>query len=125
MSLQSELMDIPGVVAAGAFTYRGDQYTYTGQISEPEARVLTSLCRANLESIRMEGDMLQLVSTICRPEVRECGFQAAKGWVAHGPKRSLCVISNAFCILNNAEASVDAVLHLMLDRMKEAPDILI
>jgi len=125
MSLLSELLDLPGVVAAGNFAYRGDQYAYVGQISDAEARALTILCRSNLESIRMQGNMLQMLTTVCRPGAGECGLQAGKGWLSRGPERSVCVISNTFCILDNAEASVNAVLHLMLNRLADAPDILV
>ena len=125
MSLVAELMDLPGVIAAGDYAYRGDQYTWRGDITEREARMISTLCRANLETVRMEGDMLAMFSRVCQPGGRGCGFERAKGWMVNGGERSVCVLSNVYCIFDNAEASMTSILRLMRERLKDAPDILI
>lgn len=125
MSLLSELMDIRGVVAAGDFSYRGDQYTFIGKISDSDARIMARLSRANLQSIRVQGDVLQMTTTVCRPGVGDCGLQAGKGWLVRGSERSVCVVSNVFCVFETTKTSVNSVLQLMLERLADAPDILI
>lgn len=125
MSLLSELIDLPGVVAAGDYAYRGDQFDYVGEISFDEARMLSVLCRANTESVYMESDMLATFAKVCQPGGRGCGFERAKGWIVNGCERSICVISNTFCIYNNEEASIDKILGLMRKRLADAPDVLV
>lgn len=123
MSLITDLMELTGVVAAGDFVYRGDQYSaHRGPMSEEETRTMSSLCRANTTSMRMEGDLLALFSRVCQPEAGGCGFDPAKGWVMHGAKRSICVISNVYCLIDNDRASLTEVLGLMRERLSEAPD---
>jgi roadblock/LC7 domain-containing protein len=124
MSLVTDLMDQPGVVAAGDFAYRGDQYYHhKGALSQSETRMVSTLCRANTAAVRMEGDMLALFSRICQPETGGCGFEPTKGWVVHGESRSICVISNVYCVLDNEKASLTKVLGLMRKRLANAPDM--
>ena len=126
MSLVSDLMGQTGVVAAGNFAYRGDQYYHhKGDLSEVETKLVSTLCRANTAAVRMEGDMLALFSRVCQPSVGGCGFEPTKGWVVHGKSRSICVISNVYCVLDNERASLTKVLGLMRERLANAPDVLI
>lgn len=125
MSLVSDLMEQPGVVAAGDFAYRGDQYYHhKGELSPAETRVVSSLCRANAAAMRMEGDMLAMFSRVCQPGSGGCGFEPTKGWVMHGDSRSVCVISNVYCVLDNGQASLTKVLGMMRERLADAPDTL-
>ncbi|HHQ42863.1 MAG TPA: DUF2173 family protein, partial [Chromatiales bacterium] len=38
MSLISELADMPGVIAAGEYSYRGDRYVCRGRLDDEDAR---------------------------------------------------------------------------------------
>ncbi|MEW6693239.1 MAG: DUF2173 family protein [Pseudomonadota bacterium] len=124
-SLIDELAKLPGVVAAGGFTYRGDQKVYRGQLSDAEAESIATAARATLETMRMQGDILKMFTTVCSPGVKECGLEGGKGFAVRGPLRTLCVVSNAFCILDHQKASVTPILRLMLERQADAPDVLI
>lgn len=124
-SLIDELAKLPGVVAAGGFTYRGDQKAYRGQLSDADAFAIATAARATLEIMRMQGDVLQMFTTVCSPGVKECGFEGGKGFAVRGPARTICVVSNAFCILDNQQASLTPILRLMLERQTDAPDVLI
>ena len=100
-SLIDELAKLPGVVAAGGFTYRGDQKVYRGQLSDAEAESIATAARATLETMRMQGDILKMFTTVCSPGVTECGLEGGKGFAVRGPLRTICVVSNAFCILDH------------------------
>ena len=126
MSLVSDLMELPGVLAAGDFAYRGDQcYAHKGDLSGEETRLITAMARSNMAAIRMEGDMLALFSKVCQPGGNGCGFERAKGWVVHGEDRSVCVLSHVYCLYDNDRASLTRILGLMRERLADAPDNLI
>ena len=126
MSLVSDLMKLPGVLAAGDFAYRGDQYyRHEGQLSGKETRLVSSLCRANSAAVRMESDMLVMFSKVCAPGAGGCGFEPAKGWVVHGDAKSICVMANVYCVLDNDRASLTQVLGEMRDRLPGADNVLI
>ncbi|MFI9651252.1 DUF2173 family protein [Guyparkeria halopsychrophila] len=125
MSLVNDLMDQPGVVAAGDFAYRGDQYYHhKGDLSAADTRLISSLCRSNAAAMRMEGDMLAMFSRVCQPGAGGCGFVPTKGWVMHGKSRSVCVISNVYCVIDNERGSLGNVLGMMRNRLADAPDSL-
>ncbi|OYY74598.1 MAG: hypothetical protein B7Y40_04460 [Gammaproteobacteria bacterium 28-57-27] len=124
-SLIDELMELPGVMAAGGFTYRGDQNTYRGLMSDVEADILAKAARATLEAVRMQGDILKMFTTVCSPGVGECGLEGGKGLAVRGTERTICVVSNAFCIFDHHKTSLNPVLSLMLERQADAPDVLI
>ncbi len=126
MSLVTDLMELPGVLAAGDFAYRGDQYyAHKGDLSGNETRLVTALARSNMAAVRMEGDMLALFSKVCQPGLKRCGFERAKGWVVHGEDRSFCVMSHVYCIYDNDRASLTQILGLMRERLADASDDLI
>jgi len=124
-SLIDELAGQPGVVAAGGFTYRGDQKVFRGKLAEAEATAISVAARATLQAVRMQGDILQMFTTVCAPGVKECGLHGGKGFAVRGSKRSICVVSNAFCIVDNDKTSITPILQLMLKRQADAPDVLI
>ena len=126
MSLVSDLMGLPGVVAAGDFAYRGDQYyRHEGKLSASETHLISTLCRANSAAVRMEGDMLAMFSKVCQPGAGGCGFEPSLGWVVHGTSRSICVMSNVYCVLDNERGSLTQVLGKLRERLAKAPNVLI
>jgi len=119
-------MELPGVRAAGDFAYRGDQYyAHKGDLSDKETRLISTLARANTAAMRMEGDMVALFSKVCQSGGAGCGFERAKGWVMHGEERSVCVLSNVYCLYDNDRVSLTRILALMRERLAKAPDVLI
>lgn len=126
MTLVSDLMKLTGVVAAGDFAYRGDQYyAHKGDLSHQETRLISNLARANSAAVTMECDMLAMFSKVCQPGGAGCGFERGKGWVMHGESRSVCVLSNVYCLYDNDRASLTRILGLMRERLAKAPDVLI
>ena len=119
-----KLMKMPGVIAAGYFTYKGEIKEYMGQLTRYEAEQLSSMCYANLRMVRMQGNMLQAL-TAYKPGNERCGLHSANGWVVRGPQKTVCVISDSFCIFNNSGGSLNDILHLMLNETKESQDHLI
>lgn len=115
MNLVNDLMALRGVVAAGDFAYRGDQYyRHKGELSDDETRILSNLCRANSAAVGMEGDLVNLFARAPVPPGKPAiEAAAASGWVVHGEKRSLCVMGNAYCVIENGDASLKSVLSLM------------
>ncbi|KTG17518.1 MULTISPECIES: DUF2173 family protein [unclassified Guyparkeria] len=117
MSLVSHLMELPGVIAVGDFAYRGGHhYHHEGDLSENETRLIATLCRANTEAVGMEGDMLSMFSRVCQPGAGGCGFEPFDGWVVHGQSKSICVMSNVYCVLDNQQASLTQVLRMLRER---------
>ncbi len=119
-----KLVEMPGVIAAGYFTYKGEVIKHLGQLTQQEAQQLSSLCIANLRTVRMQGNMLQAL-TAYKPSNEHCGLHSAKGWVVHGAQKTVCVVSDSFCILNNRDGSLNEILHFMLNEKKNAKDHLI
>lgn len=102
MSIVAELMNQPGVVAAGEYAFRGDRYSYRGQLTEDQARMCTILCRASTMGVVMQGRMAEIASP-------GAGI-APRGWAMRGPEHALCVVGNVFCLMQNRPGTLDAVL---------------
>ena len=118
MNIVSELIEIPGVISAGEYSYRGDRFSFKGHMEEEQARKASIMCRATTMSVRMQTDIL---SSFCK----ECGFSPSKGWVVKGPQFTVCVVANVFCFLDESRASLNEVIGLMRERLKDAPDDLV
>ncbi len=118
MGVVGELMGLQGVIAAGEYSYRGDRYTYEGQMSDEMARMASIMCRATSLGVNMECKML---GTVCE----DCGLVPGRGWAVRGPNFTVCVVSNVFCFLDNGAASLNKTLYLMIDRLKGARDDLV
>lgn len=114
MNVVTELMRLPGVVAAGRYSYRGDRYSYEGRLDAEMARMASIMCRATTMSVHMEGELLD---GICG----RCGLIPAKGWAVRGPRFSVCVVANVFCFLESRKGSINDVLHLMQKALGDAP----
>jgi roadblock/LC7 domain-containing protein len=114
MSILSELVAMPGVMAAGEYSYRGDRFTYKGHLDEEQARMASVMCRATTMSVHMQAGILE---SFCN----DCGAIPARGWVVRGPRFAVCVIANVFCFLDSENASVNEVVKLMRERLADAP----
>ena len=65
MSLIHELTQLPGVLAAGEYAYRGDRFSYEGQLSEELARMASVMCRSTTMALHMQVDMLKQMGKSC------------------------------------------------------------
>lgn len=107
MDIISELADMPGVIAAGEYSYRGDRFTYKGQLEDEQARMASIMCRATTMSVHMQAKILQSFS-------EGCGLTPGRGWIVRGPGVSVCVYTNHFCFIDNSQGSLNEVMDKMI-----------
>lgn len=112
MSVVQKLMAIPGVLAAGEYAYRGDRFSYKGQLAEELARMASLMCRATTMATHMQMDMLQSLTPVAR-------HLAAKGWMVRGEKFSVCVMANYFCFVSNDATRVQQVMQLLHEEVTD------
>ncbi len=118
MGTITQLLAQPGVIAAGEYAYRGDRFSYRGDLTEEHARMASIMCRATTMGINMEGRMLEAFHP-------NSGLQPPRGWMVHGPDYTVCVIANVFCLLDNAKASINDVVGFMRQTLAHMPADLI
>lgn len=109
MRIISQLMAMPGVVAAGEYAYRGDRFSYEGALTPELARMASILCRANTLSTNMQTEIFGQFA-------ENCGCRPAQGWIVHGRDLSVCVIGNIFCFVQNTAGAINDVMALMRAR---------
>jgi roadblock/LC7 domain-containing protein len=119
MNIVSDLAEMPGVISAGEYSYRGDRFSYRGHMEEEQARQASIMCRATTMSVRMQTDIL---ASFCKDG---CGLSPSKGWVVKGPKFTVCVVANVFCFLDESQGSLNDVLGYMREQLKDASDALV
>ncbi len=111
MSVTAELANVPGVIAAGEYSYRGDRFSFKGQLNDEMARMAAIMCRATTMSEHMQLGML---ASFCP----ECTGPNPQGWIVRGPGFTVCNVANVFCFLDNSTASLNDVMALMQKRLK-------
>jgi len=89
LNIYTELASLPGVIAAGEYTYRGDRYHYDGQISDEQARMASIMCRATTLAVHMQANIMKSLKA-------DCGCAPVQGWMVRGEQFSVCVCE---CIL--------------------------
>jgi len=118
MSVTAELANMPGVIAAGEYSYRGDRFSYKGQINDDMARMAAIMCRSTTVSEHMQVGMLE---AFCPG----CGSTPPLGWIVRGPGFTVCNIANVFCFIQNDEASLNDVMALMRSRLADVGNELV
>ncbi|MCB1878330.1 MAG: DUF2173 family protein [Chromatiales bacterium] len=118
MSVLAELAALPGVIAAGEYSYRGDRFSFKGDLDDEQARMASIMCRATTMSVHMQVDIL---NDFCK----DCGLNPSAGWVVRGPGFTACAYANIFCFLDNSSASLNDVMGLMRRRLRDRGDELI
>lgn len=110
MSIVDELLEMPGVVAAGQYTYKAEVSNYRvapqAGLSEEHARVLGVMCHATTKGVVMIGSMLERFRAGMR-------LQPVRGWMLRGPEFTICVVANVFCFFENARGAPGPVLEHM------------
>ena len=114
----SELAGLPGVICAGEYSYRGDRFTYKGQMNDEMARQASIMCRATTMSVHMQSGILD---HFCE----QCGLSPNKGWVVKGPVLTVIVMANVFCFLNEKEGSLKQILAAMKEQLFDIGDELV
>ena len=112
MSIYSELAGLPGVMAAGEYSYRGDRYHFAGQLGDEQARMASIMCRATTLATHMQANMMKALNA-------ECGCAPAQGWMVRGDQFSVCVYGNIFCFVDNNNASINDVMNFLQEHVGE------
>jgi roadblock/LC7 domain-containing protein len=110
MSVVSQLAAKPGVIAAGEYSYRGDRFSFQGQLDEEKARMASIMCRATTMAVHMQIDMMKFLQA-------DCGCAPSRGWVVRGDKFSVCVIANVFCFFENAAKVNNEIIQFMIENV--------
>ena len=110
MSIASDLVEQPGVIAAGEYAYRGDRFSYRGELTEELAQMASIMCRATTMSCSMQAAMINDLDN-------KTAFYPVQGWTVRGPELTVVVIANVFCMFDNKAGSLNAVLGLMRERI--------
>ena len=110
MNLIEELSNHPGVVAAGEYAYRGDRFSYKGQLTEELARMASIMCRTTSMALHMQIDMLKQMG-------RDCGCAPAQGWMVKGRNFTVCVRGNVFCFVENNSNELNKIMQLLTQRV--------
>lgn len=118
MSILTELADMPGVICAGEYSYRGDRFTYKGHMDDVQARQASIMCRATTMSVHMQSGIL---SQFCD----HCGLFPNKGWIVKGPLFTVCVVANVFCFINESQGSLNHIFGFMRGKLFDASDDLV
>ena len=113
MSVAAELANLPGVIAAGEYSYRGDRFTYKGDMNDEMARMAAIMCRATTMSEHMQVAMLE-------QHCPDCGSSPPQGWIVRGPTYTVCNVANVFCFIDNQNASMNSIVALMRKRLEGA-----
>jgi len=113
MNILSELAEMPGVICAGEYSYRGDRYSFKGALDEEQARQASIMCRATTMSVHMQTAILNSFS-------RDSGLYPNRGWVVKGPQFTVCVVANVFCFLDESRGSLSQVLGYMRQQLAHA-----
>ena len=111
MSLVADLVARPCVLAAGEYSYRGDRFTFRGELTDETARMASIMCRATMMSATMAA------RTAAALGEEDLGLAPLRGWVLRGARHTVCVVANSFCMLDHEKASVNAVIKDMLERL--------
>ncbi len=110
MSIINELATMPGVIAAGEYSYRGDRFSYEGQLDEEKARMASIMCRATTMAVRMQTDMMKSLNA-------DCGCAPSRGWIIKGSSFSVCVVANIFCFIDSGSVSLNDIVKMMRDKV--------
>lgn len=121
MNLFSELSAIPGVLAAGEYSFHGDRLSFhhRGRLSDEQASMASIMCRANTMALHMQADLLDAQGGPVH------GLAPCRGWMVRGPRYTVCVHANVFCFVANDSPHLNAVAALMGERLAHAGDGLV
>ena len=118
MRIYTDLALMDGVVAAGEYSWRGDRYSYRGQLNDEMARMASIMCRATTLSTHMQSDIL-----CTNLSSKDCPFTESHGWIVRGPQFSVCVMANVFCFVENQPAVLNRVFAFMRERLMDAEEL--
>jgi roadblock/LC7 domain-containing protein len=114
MSRTSELLKLPGVVAAGLFSRKGFLEESEGALTEAEAAEMVSLCTAITMTMEMQGRLLGRLAD-------SPGWTSCYGWMTWGPEMSIVTIHDSMCIVRGRQASFNQMVKAMTESAHTEP----
>jgi roadblock/LC7 domain-containing protein len=108
MSRTSELLKLPGVVAAALFSRKGYLEESEGALSEAEAVEMVNLCAAITMTMEMQGRLLGRM-------VDQSGWNSCYGWMMWGPDMSIVTIHDSMCIVQGRQVSFNQLIKAMTE----------
>ena len=106
MSRTSELLKLPGAVAAALYSRKGYLEESDGELSAAEAAEMATLCAAITLTLEMQCKLLHRVA-------RKPGWDSCYGWMTWGPDKSLVTVHDSTCIVQSQDASFNDVFRTM------------
>jgi len=106
MSRASELLELPGTVAASVYSRKGFIEEFEGALSEAEAGEMVHLCAAITLTMEMQGLLLGRM-------VDQSGWDSCYGWMTWGPEISIVTIHDSTCIVQGQQASFNQLIKAM------------
>lgn len=114
MSRTSELMKLPGTVAAGLFSRKGFLEEFEGTLTQVEAEEMAGLCAAITLTMEMQGRLLGRLAD-------QSGWDGCYGWVTWGPEMSIVTIHDSLCVVRGRQASFNQLVKAMTESAGTEP----
>ena len=114
MSRTSELMKLPGTVAAGLFSRKGLLEEFEGALTEAEAVEMVGVCTAITMTMEMQGLLLGRLAD-------NPGWNSCYGWMTWGPEMSIVTIYDSMCIVHGRQTSFNQVIKAMRESADTEP----
>lgn len=114
MSRTSELLKLPGVVAAGLFSRKGYLEESDGALTDAEAAEMAGLCTAITMTMEMQGRLLGRLAD-------SPGWTSCYGWMTWGPEMSIVTIHDSMCIAQGRQTAFNQVIKAMTESANSEP----
>lgn len=107
MSRTTELMKLPGVMAAGVFSRKGFLEEFEGTMTVAEASEMANLCADVTMNVELQGRLLGRLAD--KP-----GWDGY-GWITFGPAMAVVTIRDSACMVQTGETSINQVIKTMAE----------
>jgi roadblock/LC7 domain-containing protein len=108
MSRTSELMELPGVVAAGMYSRKGLLEEFEGGLPEAEAVGLVNLCSAITLIMEMQGRLLGRMAG-------QSGWNSSCAWMMWGPDKAIVSVRDSVCVAQAGHTSFNQLIQTMTE----------
>ena len=106
MTAASDLLKLPGAIAAGQFSRKGQVDEFAGSLAENEVVLLAGLCSAIALTMEMQGKLLDRLTG-------KSGWRDCYGWATWGPEAGIVSVGESFCVMQTGPASFNAVFQAL------------
>lgn len=114
MSRTTELVKLPGAVAAALYSRKGYLEESDGALTAAEAAEMASLCTAITMTLEMQSSLLGRLAG--KP-----GWDSCYGWMTWGPELSLVTVHDSTCIVQAQSTSFNDVFRAMTEAAVAEP----